>query len=100
MNIVWQRRAKHHVETIREYIRQFNPTAAVGMAEQIVKSVGTLASFPQIGKAGRVQDTRELAVAGTPYIIVYRVRDEVVIILAIFHGAQIQCARRLESGLN
>ena len=59
------------------------------MAEQIVKSVGTISSFPQIGKAGRYPDTRESAAAGTPYIIVYRVKDDVIVLLAVLHGAQV-----------
>jgi len=89
VSLVWQPRAQRHLKKIREYIRQYNPLAAVAMAEQIVKSVGTISSFPQIGKAGRYPDTRELAVAGTPYIIVYRVRDGVVVVLAVLHGAQV-----------
>ena len=63
--------------------------AAAAMAEQIVKSIGAISSFPQIGKSGRYPDTRELAVAGTPYIIVYRVRDGGVVVLAVLHGAQV-----------
>ncbi len=89
MSLVWQPRAGRHLAKIREYIRQFNPRAAAAMAEQIVKSVGAISEFPQIGKAGRYPDTRELAVAGTPYIIVYRVKDSVVVVLAVLHGAQI-----------
>ena len=89
MSLVWQPRAKRHLEKIRGYIQQYNPVAATAMADQIVKSVGTISSFPQIGKAGRYPDTRELAVAGTPYIIVYRVRDGGVVVLAVLHGAQV-----------
>jgi|CXWL01.1.fsa_nt_gi toxin ParE1/3/4 len=87
--MVWQPRAKRHLEKIREYIQQYNPLAAAAMAEQIIKSAGAISSFPQIGKAGRYPDTRELAVPGTPYIIVYRVKDGVVVVLAVLHGAQV-----------
>jgi toxin ParE1/3/4 len=89
VSIVWQPRAKRHLDKIRVYIQQYNPGVAAAMAEQIVKSVGAISSFPQIGKAGRYPDTRELAVAGTPYIIVYRVKDDVVVVLAVLHGAQV-----------
>ena len=89
MNIVWQQQAKRHLEKIRAYIRQYIPRAPAAMAEQLVKSVGALASFPQIGKAGRHPDARELAVAGTPYILVYRVKDGAVVVLAVLHGAQV-----------
>ncbi|MDE2510109.1 MAG: type II toxin-antitoxin system RelE/ParE family toxin [Elusimicrobia bacterium] len=89
MNMVWQPRAKRHLGKIREYIKRFNPTVAAAMAERIVTSAGAISSCPQIGKAGRVPDTRELAVAGTPYIIVYRVRDGVIVVLSVLHGAQV-----------
>jgi len=37
---------------------------------------------------GRVPGTRELVVTGTPYIVAYRVRDETVEILRVFHAAR------------
>jgi len=43
---------------------------------------------PALGKAGRVAKTRELVVAGTPYIVIYRVKDNRLEILRIFHGAR------------
>jgi toxin ParE1/3/4 len=41
-----------------------------------------------MGRPGRVISTRELVVSGTPYIVAYRVREGVVEILAVIHGAQ------------
>ena len=89
MRIVWQPRAARHLEKIRDYIRQYNPEAAASTAGQIVKSVITISTHPQIGKVGRHPHTRELVVAGTSYIIVYRVRDVAVVVLAALHGAQV-----------
>ena len=45
-------------------------------------------AFPFIGRNGRVEGTREWIVRGLPYIIVYRVTADTVVVLAIFHGAQ------------
>ena len=89
MRIVWQPRAARHLQKIQDYIRQYNPGAAASTAAHIIGSVGLISEHPQIGKAGRHPDTRELAVAGTPYIIVYRSRDVAVVILAVMHGAQV-----------
>ncbi len=45
--------------------------------------------MPQLGRRGRVKATRELVVAGTPFIVAYTVlRGQVVEILAVIHGAQ------------
>ena len=41
-----------------------------------------------IGRPGRVEGTRELVVAGTPYIVPYRVKAEIVQIITVLHSAQ------------
>jgi toxin ParE1/3/4 len=47
-----------------------------------------LTRHPFAGREGRVQGTRELAVARTPYVIAYRIRQDEIQILAVLHGAQ------------
>jgi toxin ParE1/3/4 len=59
------------------------------MARQISDTVETLLSEnPEIGRPGRVRDTRELVVARTPFIVAYRIRPAVVEIVRVLHGAQ------------
>jgi len=55
--------------------------------QNIEKRVGQLADHPFIGRQARVVNTRELVVAGTPYIVAYRVGEKQVDILAVLHGA-------------
>jgi plasmid stabilization system protein ParE len=43
-------------------------------------------TFPHLGRPGELRGTREL-VSG-PYVVVYRVANEVVEILHIWHGRQ------------
>jgi toxin ParE1/3/4 len=47
-----------------------------------------LAEFPSLGHSGRVHGTRELVVAGTPYVLCYRVIGEQVHILRAWHAAR------------
>jgi len=49
-------------------------------------TANSLETFPNRGRSGRIAGTRELARA--PYIIVYRVNEETVEILRIYHSAQ------------
>lgn len=49
-------------------------------------AVAQLQSHPEMGRPGRVVGTRELIVSGTPYIIPYRVRQEQLELIAVFHG--------------
>ena len=55
---------------------------------QILEQTDTLAAHPHAGRAGRVSGTRELVVSGTSFIAPYRVRGEVVELLAVLHGAR------------
>ena len=54
---------------------------------KIIKAVGVLSDNPIIGRAGRIYDTRELIVSGTPFIVLYRVKLQKIEIIRIFHGA-------------
>lgn len=87
MRVVWQKIALDHLENIMEYIGQDNIAAALGMTELIEKRVAQLADHPHLGREGRVAATRELVVAGTPFIVVYQIKPAEVQILAVLHGA-------------
>ena len=61
---------------------------AARVVTKVFDQVDNLATFPHIGRAGRVPNTRELVVVETPYIVPYRVRDNEIEILAVFHSAR------------
>jgi toxin ParE1/3/4 len=88
MRIVWSQTAISNLIEIRNYIEQDKPVAARQLAERILKSVERIAEHPHLGRAGREPETRELIVAGTPYIIVYRIFRGHLSVLAILHAAQ------------
>jgi toxin ParE1/3/4 len=43
-----------------------------------------------MGRDGVLSGTRELIVPGLPYIIVYRVAPEEVVVVGVYHGAQLR----------
>jgi toxin ParE1/3/4 len=88
MKIVWSRRAIRHLAAIRDFIAEDNPSSAAAIAAQIVDSVELLVAHPQLGRAGRVPGTRELVIAGTPYVVPYRIRRDRLDLIAVFHGRQ------------
>ena len=88
MTIVWSPRAVRHLARLRSVIARDRPVAAEDVAATILDSVDLLALHPGLGRAGRVPGTRELVVQGTPYVVPYRVRDDRLEIIAIFHGRQ------------
>jgi len=44
--------------------------------------------LPNRGRPGRKPGTREVTVAGLPFVIIYRVGDDAVEIARILHGSQ------------
>jgi toxin ParE1/3/4 len=62
--------------------------AARRLARRIIESVERLVEHPHLGHPGREPETRELIVAGTPYIIPYPIYRGRLCILAVLHAAQ------------
>ena len=87
MILDWTELAEKDKEGYIEYIAQDNPLAAVHVGDEIERQVEILLQHPKIGRAGRVKGTRELAIVGTPYIVAYSVKGEIIHILRVLHGA-------------
>ena len=88
MRIVWAQFAIEDRSQIFEYISQENPIAAIDCDKEIGKQVDSLIRFPEIGRTGRVEGTRELVISGTPFIAAYKVEQQKVEILRVLHESQ------------
>ncbi|MGL4728655.1 MAG: type II toxin-antitoxin system RelE/ParE family toxin [Bosea sp. (in: a-proteobacteria)] len=88
MKIVWTRRAVTELGLIADRVSAESPIAAIALRDRIRAAVSRLAAFPDSGRPGRVAETRELIVAGSKFIVPYRVCGGRVEILAIFHSAR------------
>jgi toxin ParE1/3/4 len=88
MRIVWTAPALRDLEAARAYITLDRPSAAEKQAESIITAVAGLRHFPETGRAGRRDGTRELVVGRTPYLVPYRIRGETIEILRVLHGRQ------------
>jgi len=88
VDIVWTPRARQHLVNISAYIARDNPTAARQIVDRIRDAVVHLTTHSLMGRVGRINGTRELVIAGTPYIVAYRVRKGSVRILAVLHSSQ------------
>lgn len=62
--------------------------AAARMVERIQESVELLAQHPEIGRPGRVSGTRELIVRNSPFIVPYRIHQETIEVITVFHAAR------------
>jgi len=89
LTIEWADHAILKLDQIHDYIAlSSSENVADKIVEQIFASVRLLATFPMSGRSGRVPDTRELVIPGTPFIAAYSIDHPRIVILAIYHGAQ------------
>lgn len=88
MKIFWTRLALKDLDHVWNYISEDNSQAADAMLEKIEKSVKALLSYHNLGRIGRLKGTRELIVAGSSYVVPYRVKNDQIQILAILHASR------------
>ena len=89
MSLVWSPEALQDLADIRAFISQDNPDAAKALVARIVRLVGAqLPDNPGIGRTGRVPGTRELVIANSPFVVPYRVRDEYIDVLRVYHASR------------
>jgi toxin ParE1/3/4 len=89
VKVVWTRPALRNLEAIGDFIARDNPIAAANIVMRVFNQPELLAQHPHIGRMGRIKGTREFVVPATPFIVAYRVRDDRVEVLAVFHGARL-----------
>lgn len=88
MQIIWEQDAIEDLTQLRQYIAQFNPTAATKTARKIIDSANLLTDNPTLGKAGRLHETRELIIPNTSYTLIYFVKSQSVSVLRVFHHSR------------
>jgi toxin ParE1/3/4 len=88
VRVRWLDQAVEDLKSVRTYTARDNPSAAVDIAQRIRDAVRILVDYPGAGRPGRVPNTRELVVTGTPYKLPYRMRAETIEILRVLQGAQ------------
>ncbi|HME46045.1 MAG TPA: type II toxin-antitoxin system RelE/ParE family toxin [Syntrophorhabdales bacterium] len=88
MRLQWTFTAIGDLKAAGELISLHNPDAARRMAERVSEATGYLLDYPHMGRPGRVVNTRELVVSGTPLIVIYRVRGRAVQTLRVLHHSR------------
>ena len=88
MRVRWTTDAADDLERICDDIAESRPESARRVAQSVVDRIGTLETFPHLGRPGRVQGTREIAFPPLPFVAIYEVDDDQIIVLRILHGAQ------------
>lgn len=88
MRITWTERAMDDRIAIFDKVSTDSFSAAVRLDDEFETQVQQLATFPESGRPGRVEGTREFVYVGLPYIAAHRIVGNTVDILRLIHGAQ------------
>ena len=70
------------------YLRERSPSGADNVKREIQRTLALLANFPMIGTKLRLADTRYVVTRRYRYRIVFRVTEETVLVLKVYHRAQ------------
>jgi toxin ParE1/3/4 len=89
MLVRWTKSASDDLTHICDYTQEhFGSAQGRRAALAIYDAAESLTALPNRGRTGRKPETRELAVSGLPFLIVYCVREDAVEIIRILHNAQ------------
>lgn len=90
MIIVWLPRAITTRDAQLDFIAKKNIAVAIEYGDRLASQVDQLAAYPDIGRAGRKQGTRELVISRTSFVVVYRTKPKTmrVEILRVLHSSQ------------
>jgi plasmid stabilization system protein ParE len=83
--------AQRHLASIQQFIVEQSPAASRAVGSRIRLALEMLCDFPDAGRPGQIEGTKEWVVRGMPYIVVYEIlreRPDELVVLGVFHGAQ------------
>jgi len=84
VRVRWTEVAAAHVEEIYDFICRDNPDAASATVEKLIVAVERLALYPNLG---RVAEHGARKLIHPPFLIVYRIVEDVINIESVFHGS-------------
>ena len=88
MELRWTQEATADLERVADYLFEHTPGHAARLVRALYEVPATLLTFPNRGRRGKKEGTRELVMRPLPYIVVYTVRGDAVYVVRILHEAQ------------
>ncbi len=88
MRIRWTPASAADLEHLSNYLKEHHQHYWQPTIRKVYAAVQSLKEWPHRGRVGREEGTRELLFPPLPYVVVYRVKQDSIEILRIYHGAQ------------
>jgi toxin ParE1/3/4 len=86
--IRWSPAAASDLEGCYEHLLEKHPLLLQPTIQKLYDAALSLKRFPMRGQVGAAPGTRELVMAPMPYVVVYRVTLDAVIIVRIVHASR------------
>ncbi len=80
--------ALRDLDDIEEYIAKDNPIAARPVGRRIAEHIHKPNAIPYLGRPGTAAGTRILVVPRLPYVVIYEIVENEIVILGVMHGAR------------
>jgi toxin ParE1/3/4 len=88
MRIRWTPAAAADLKNISNYLKEHHPHHRQPTMRKLYDTIRALKQWPNRGRPGREEGTREILFQPLSYVAVYRVTEQTIEVLRIYHGAQ------------
>lgn len=88
MRVRWTTAAAADLQAINDYLKEHYPQHRQPTMRKLYDTARALKQWPYRGRPASEEGTREIVFSPLPYILNYRVTDQAIEILRIYHGAQ------------
>jgi toxin ParE1/3/4 len=88
MRIRWTPAAAADLQQINDYLKQHHPHCRQLTMRKLYDTSRSLKDWPGRGRPESEEGTREIVFPPLPYVAVYRVKQQTVEVLRVYHGAQ------------
>ena len=88
MPLFWHSATRDDFRAIRRFYRDLDPSTVKRLIAAIFHAASHLNQHPNLGRPGRVEGIRELAVKGTRFLLGYTVAGDRIVVLAVYHSSR------------
>ena len=88
MRIRWTPAAAADLQGISDYLKDHHPLYRDPTMRKLYGTIRELKQWPGRGRSGCEEGTREILFPPTPYVAVYRVREQTIEVMRIYHAAE------------
>lgn len=88
MRVNWTKSAINDLEIEANYLSKISPSIEDRFLEHVESSIDLIKEYPELGRIGRVNQTREFILKKFQYILVYLVESSYIDIIRLLHTSR------------